>query len=156
MAHGPPFAKKAPRPCPMPGPRTRGEGGAPGRSTRPCRDSGNCGGEACGSDRAADLGRDAVAQFPLRHGQIEARLQVHPELGAVAEVARQAQRCLGADAALCVEYPRDPPRGHAQRQGELVGGQIARFEFALENPAGMAGVMSLNSLDRRGASLYTV
>ena len=86
--------------------------------------------EASGTLRSAgDLGGDAGAVVALGEGEIVAGLEVEPELGAGAEMAREAQRGVRADRALAVEDRRDPPRGHTQRERQPVGRHAARREL---------------------------
>lgn len=68
-----------------------------------------------------NLRRNAFTHFTLRHLEVVVNLQIHPELGTVAEIASQSKRRIGTDRTLPVEDRRDPPRRHTQREGEFVG-----------------------------------
>ena len=59
-------------------------------------------------------------------------LQVEPELRAVAEVAAEAHRRVGGDAAPPVQDVGDPARGHAEIEREPVGAQAPALELALQ------------------------
>ena len=52
--------------------------------------------------------------------EVVAGLEVEPETGGGAEVASQPERGVGGDPPLAVDDLVDPPRGHADRDGEPV------------------------------------
>src|SRR4029450_6989726 len=80
----------------------------------------------------------ALPCFPLCQMQVEIRLQRHPEARRVAEALGEAQRRVGADAALAQDDLVDAPRRHAEVARERVLRQAGGFqELLVEDPAGM-------------------
>src|SRR5262245_51390387 len=85
----------------------------------------------------------ALSTYLLCEMQVEVGLQGHPEARRVAEVLGQAQRRVGADAALAEDDLVDAPRRHAQLARERVLRQAGGFqELLVEDPARMATRMT--------------
>src|SRR5262245_20200979 len=83
---------------------------------------------------------DLRAAVLARLGQVVHGLQIHPELGAGAEEAREPQRRVRRHRALALDDRADAGRGHAQGHRERVHGHAERRKkFLAERLAGMRG-----------------
>lgn len=76
-----------------------------------------CSGRVCG----ADTPRDFLAACSLHHRKSILGLQAKPELSAVAEIAREAQRRVGADRATLVQNVGHAARRNAEIKRKPVG-----------------------------------
>lgn len=80
---------------------------------------------------------DLRAELFLGDPKIVLCLQVHPEIRAVAEEARKAQRGIGCYAAFEVKNVGYASGRNPNRQRETVGGKPARGQLPLQDSAGM-------------------
>src|SRR5262245_7548181 len=76
--------------------------------------------------------------YPLCEMQVEIGLEPHPEARRVAEALREAQRRVGADAALAEDDLVDAARRHADLACQRVLGETGGLqELLVEDPARM-------------------
>lgn len=83
--------------------------------------------------RLTDFCINFLSDLRLVFGKLISGLEIHPESGALSEIAGEREGCFSGQVALAVQDLGNPARGNAELKSKFVGGKATYRHFAFEN-----------------------